>query len=229
MTVTLEEVMTGTEASFRRRQRLEVKAAGVRDGQRIRLSGKADGGGDIYLIVAVEPTAPSLRRREPEPRAAPHARGGAPGGQVHVETPSRRSPLTIRRARSRAGVPPYRQGPPRGKGDGRGDLLVRTRDALPTHLDDKARELATAFVDYLDQPSPRHHAARAAHQHRTEPTKLDRYTEKAQQAILAAHSPPRAPRARARRRAHLAAPPRGRRGHPRHGPCASSADRPRPP
>ena len=55
------------------------------------------------------------------------------------------------------------QGLPRGKGDGRGDLLVRTRVVLPTHLDEQGRELAEAFIDHVDQPSPRHDAARAAH------------------------------------------------------------------
>ena len=87
------------------------------------------------------------------------------GGQVHVETiVGKRLLLTIPAGTQQGRV--FRltgQGLPRGKGDGRGDLLVRTRVVLPTHLDEEARELATAFVDHLDQPSPRHDAARAAH------------------------------------------------------------------
>lgn len=167
-TVSLEEVMTGTERVLQvGGKRLEVKVPpGVRDGQRIRLSGKADGGGDIYLTVAVEPHRTYTRDGANLSRELPLTLGEALlGGQVHVETiVGKRLLLTIPAGTQQGRV--FRltgQGLPRGKGDGRGDLLVRTRVVLPTHLDEEARELAKAFVDHVDQPSPRHDAARASH------------------------------------------------------------------
>jgi DnaJ-class molecular chaperone len=44
---------------------------------------------------------------------------------------------------------------PRFKGDGAGDMLVRTRVVLPTDLNDEDRAAAAAFLDLVDQPDPR--------------------------------------------------------------------------
>ena len=120
-TVSLEEVMTGTERVLQvGGKRLEVKVPpGVRDGQRIRLSGKADGGGDIYLTVAVEPHRTfTPRRREPEPRAAPHARGGAPGRPGPRRDDRREAAPADDPGRHAAGpgVPPHRAGAPTWEG-----------------------------------------------------------------------------------------------------------------
>ena len=54
-TVSLEEVLAGTERHLEvGGKRLEVRIPpGVRDGQRIRLSGKAEGGGHVYITVHV--------------------------------------------------------------------------------------------------------------------------------------------------------------------------------
>jgi DnaJ-class molecular chaperone len=157
--VTLEEVMTGTERVLQvGGKRLEVKVpSGVRDGQRIRLSGKAEGGGHIFLTVHVEPHAVFTRDGANLSRELPLTLGEALlGGEVRVETiGGKRLLLTIPAGTQQGRV--FRlsgQGLPRG-GDGRGDLLVRTRVVLPTHLDETARDLASAFIDHVDQPSPR--------------------------------------------------------------------------
>jgi DnaJ-class molecular chaperone len=165
--VTLEEVMTGTERVLQvGSKRLEVKVpAGVRDGQRIRLTGKAEGGGDVYLTVTVEPHRTFTRDGANLSRELPLTLGEALlGGKVHVESiAGKRLLLTIPAGTQQGRV--FRlsgQGLPRGKGGSRGDLLARTRVVLPTHLDDEGRELAGAFIDHVDQPSPRHDAARSA-------------------------------------------------------------------
>jgi curved DNA-binding protein len=167
--VTLEEVMTGTERVLQvGGKRLEVKVPpGVRDGQRIRISGKAEGGGHIYLTVMVEPHRVFTRDGADLSRELPLTLGEALlGGKVHVETiGGKRLLLTIPAGTQQGRV--FRltgQGLPRKPGNGRGDLLVRTRVVLPSHLDEEGRDLAAAFVDHVDQPSPRHDAVTA---HRT--------------------------------------------------------------
>jgi DnaJ-class molecular chaperone len=165
--VTLEEVLTGTERVLQvGGKRLEVRIPpGVRDGQRIRLSGKAEGGGDIYLTVNVEPHPRFTRDGANLSRELPLTLGEALlGGKVHVETlGDKRLLLTVPPGTQQGRV--FRltgQGLPRGTGDGRGDLLVRTRVVLPTTLDKEGRELAQALVDHIDQESPRPEVAAAA-------------------------------------------------------------------
>ena len=77
------------------------------------------------------------------------------------------------------------QGLPRFKGDGRGDLFVTVRVVLPTDLSDEAKAAAaTTSLDHVDQTQTR--GPRSAASSETTAMKLDRYTEKAQEAILAA-------------------------------------------
>jgi molecular chaperone DnaJ len=47
------------------------------------------------------------------------------------------------------------QGMPRLKGEGNGDLYIKTRVVLPTALDDEAKAAARRFLDLVDQPDPR--------------------------------------------------------------------------
>jgi DnaJ-class molecular chaperone len=47
------------------------------------------------------------------------------------------------------------QGMPTLSGDERGDLYVRTRVVLPTHLTDEARQAARRFLELVHQPDPR--------------------------------------------------------------------------
>jgi DnaJ-class molecular chaperone len=130
----------------------------VRDGQRIRLSGKAEGGGDVYLTVNVEPHPRFTRDGANLSRELPLALGEALlGGKVPVETlGGKRLLLTVPPGTQQGRV--FRlsgQGLPRAKGDERGDLLVRTRVVLPTHLDEEGRSLAQALVEHVEQPDPR--------------------------------------------------------------------------
>ena len=47
------------------------------------------------------------------------------------------------------------QGMPRFKGDGCGDLYLKSRLVLPTGLSDEARSAAKTFLFLADQPDPR--------------------------------------------------------------------------
>ena len=164
--LTLEEVEAGTARLVQLgEKRLEVKIpAGVADGQRIRLSGKAgagDGGraaGDLYVRV----------------RVAPHARFGREGANLSCEVPvtlgeallGDEIPVaTLAGKRLLLTIPPgtqpdrvFRlrgQGLPRFRAEGRGDLLVRVRVVVPENLDARERELAETFLAAVDQPDPR--------------------------------------------------------------------------
>jgi DnaJ-class molecular chaperone len=44
---------------------------------------------------------------------------------------------------------------PRFKATGHGDLYVKARVVLPTHLSDEGKAAARAFFDLVDQPDPR--------------------------------------------------------------------------
>ena len=163
-TISLEEVMRGTERHLQiGGKTLEVKVPpGVRDGQRIRLTGKAEGGGNVYITVRVA-------------RHPVFARDGADlsmdlaltlgeallGAEVHISTlGGRELALTIPPGTQNGRV--FRltgQGLPRFGADGRGDLRVRTKVVLPTYLDDEGRAKAKAFIDHIEQTDPRQPAA----------------------------------------------------------------------
>jgi DnaJ-class molecular chaperone len=162
--VSLEEVLTGTERVLQvGERRLEVKIpAGVADGQRIRLSGTAEGGGNVYLTVTVAPHPVFTREGANLSRELPLTLGEALlGAQVPVGTLSGRTLLLT--------IPPgtqngrlFRlagQGLPRVGREGRGDLLVRTRVVLPTALDEEGRAMARRLIDHIAQPDPRLHPA----------------------------------------------------------------------
>ena len=78
------------------------------------------------------------------------------GAEVPIETLKGRVLLTIP-----AGTQPGRtfrlsgQGMPRFKGDGFGDLYLKSRLVLPTDLSDEARSAAKTFLFLADQPDPR--------------------------------------------------------------------------
>ncbi|MHB8571854.1 MAG: DnaJ C-terminal domain-containing protein [Candidatus Dormibacteria bacterium] len=137
--VTLEEAFSGTRrilqlGSGADARRIELTVPpGVRDGQRLRLSGQAGGPegneGDIYVRVHVRPHPEFSRRgadleREVEVPAAT----ANDGGVVRVRTPRGHADLTVP-----AGTPTGRvfrlrgQGMPTGRDDRHGDLLARVR------------------------------------------------------------------------------------------------------
>lgn len=139
-------------------KRLEVTIPrGADTGTRIRLTGKAPGGGDLYVIVRQRPHRTFTRRGADLEREVPLTlREALLGGDVHVRTPKGRVLLTIP-----AGTQSGRtfrltgQGMPRFKADGHGDLYVKARVVLPTDLSADARKAAERFLDQAQQADPR--------------------------------------------------------------------------
>lgn len=155
----LEEVNTGTK----RRVELDGKRleatipAGVADDQRIRYSGVAADGGDVYVRVKVRAHPVFTREGANLRRELPVTLGEALlGAEVPVGTLTGRVLLR---------VPPETQngrvfrlagkGLPRFRADGRGDLLVKVRVVMPDSLDERGRELAGQLVEHVRQPDPR--------------------------------------------------------------------------
>ena len=157
--ITLDEAYRGTTRLLDvGGRRLEVKIPrGVSTGSRVRLSGQAPGGGDVVVVVRLAPHPVFTRHgRDLERELTVTLREALLGGEVAVGTLKGRVMLTIpagtqngRRFRL-AG-----QGMPDLKGDGTGDLYVRTRVVLPTDLSDEATAAARRFLDLVDQPDPR--------------------------------------------------------------------------
>lgn len=142
---------------------IKVKVpAGVSDGQKIRLRGRGrpspDGGesGDIVLTVAVRPhpvfTRDGLNLRVTVPVTFTEAVLGAT-----IEVPTLGGdPVKLRVA---PGTPSGRVLRVKGRGvqtaKGTGDLLAEVQVAVPTHLDDKAREALQAFAEREPKENPR--------------------------------------------------------------------------
>ncbi len=139
-------------------KRLEVSIPkGADTGTRIRLTGKAPGGGDLYVVVRQQPDKAFTRRGADLERELPLTlREALLGADVHVRTLKGRVLLTIP-----AGTQPGRtfrltgQGMPRFKADGHGDLYVKAKVVLPKELTPDAQEAADRFLRLADQPDPR--------------------------------------------------------------------------
>ncbi len=139
-------------------KRLEVTIPrGADTGSRIRLTGKAPGGGDLHVVVKQLPHRVFKRRGADLERELPLTLGEALlGAEVPVRTLKGRVLLTIP-----AGTQTGRtfrltgQGMPRYRAEGFGDLYARAKVILPTDLSDEAREAAERFIELADQPDPR--------------------------------------------------------------------------
>jgi len=149
--VSLEEAFSGATrlVNTSNGRRLEVKIPpGVNSGSRVRIGGAGDGrgaraAGDLYLNISVRPH-PNFERRGDDlyTDVSIPLTTAVLGAEVEVKTLKGKAMLK---------VPPETQndkrfrlggmGMPRLGGRGRGDLFVRARVLLPTHLDDKEREL----------------------------------------------------------------------------------------
>ncbi len=125
------------------RERGEVAIpAGVRSGQRIRLSGGANRG-DLYLTVQVRPHDVFERRDDDLYVDVPITLGEAMLG-AEIEVPTLDGKVNMK-------IPPETQtgqlfrlrglGMPRLRGEGRGDQIVRTKVVLPEHLSERERQL----------------------------------------------------------------------------------------
>jgi DnaJ-class molecular chaperone len=155
----LEEAFRGTTRLVEiGGKRLEVTVpAGVDTGSKVRLSGKAPGGGDLVVNVRVRPHQTFTRRgADLERELLLTLREALLGAEVPVQTLKGRLVLTVppgtQNGRS------FRltgQGMPRFKGSGSGDLYARVRVVLPTDLDAETRDDARRWLDGIDQPDPR--------------------------------------------------------------------------
>jgi curved DNA-binding protein len=159
-TISLEEVQRGTERHLQVGSRtLEVKIPpGVREGQKIRLTGKAEGGGNVYITVHISKHPVFMRDGADLTMDLSLNLGEALlGSEVHIEALSgKRLALTIPPGTQNGRI--FRltgQGLPRFGADGSGDLRVRTRVVLPTYLDEQGQEMARAFIDHIEQTDPR--------------------------------------------------------------------------
>ena len=157
--ITLDEAYHGTTRLVEvDGKRLEVKIPkGADTGTRIRFTGKAPGGGDLYVVVRQEKDRTFTRRGADLERELPLTlKEALLGGAVHVGTPKGRVLLTIP-----AGTQPGRifrlsgQGMPRFKADGHGDLYVKAKVVLPADLSADAKAAADRFLSLADQPDPR--------------------------------------------------------------------------
>jgi curved DNA-binding protein len=157
--ISLEEAFHGTTRLVDvDGKRLEVTIPkGADTGTRIRLTGKAPGGGDLYVVVRLDRHRTFTRRGADLERELPLTlKEALLGADVHVRTLKGRVLLTIP-----AGTQPGRtfrltgQGMPRFRADGSGDLYVKARVVLPADLSAEARKAAEAFLDLADQPDPR--------------------------------------------------------------------------
>jgi curved DNA-binding protein len=157
--ITIDEAFRGTTRLVEvDGKRLEVTIPrGADTGTRIRLSGKAPGGGDLYVVVRQRPDPVFTRRGADLERDLPLTLEEALlGVEVKVRTPKGHVVLTIP-----AGTQPGRtfrltgQGMPRFRAEGHGDLYVKARVVLPTGLSEEAREAARRFFELAHQPDPR--------------------------------------------------------------------------
>jgi curved DNA-binding protein len=155
----LEEAFHGTSRIVEvGGKRLEVTIPrGVDTGSRVRLSGKGPDGRDLIVVIRVHPHGVFTRRGADLERELPVTlREALLGGEVPVGTLKGRVLLTLPAGTQNAKS--FRltgQGMPRLKGGEAGDLYVRIRVVLPTHLTDEAKAAAERFVDLADQPDPR--------------------------------------------------------------------------
>jgi len=157
--ITLQEAYHGTSRLVDvDGKRLEVAIPrGADTGTRIRLTGKAPGGGDLYVVVRQTPDRVFTRRGADLERELPLSlKDALLGADVTVRTPKGHVVLTVP-----AGTQPGRvfrltgQGMPRFRAEGHGDLYARTRVVLPTNLSDEARSAAETLFKHVNQPDPR--------------------------------------------------------------------------
>jgi DnaJ-class molecular chaperone len=157
--ISLEEAFHGTSRIVDvGGRRLEVAIPrGVDSGSRVRLSGKGPDGRDLVVVTRLHPHGVFSRRGADLERELPVTlREALLGGEAPVGTLKGRVLLTLPPGTQNGKT--FRltgQGMPRLKGGEPGDLYVRIRVVLPTHLSDEAKAAAERFLDLARQPDPR--------------------------------------------------------------------------
>jgi curved DNA-binding protein len=150
--VTLEEAYSGTTRTLNMAdgKRLEVKIpAGVKDGSRVRISGKGAEGyggakGDLYLVTSVRPHR-TFRRHGDDlyTDVSVPLTVAVLGGEVKVST-LKGSKLSLKIPPETQNGRTFRlkeQGMPNLGNSSKGDLLARVKVVLPTKLTDEEKEL----------------------------------------------------------------------------------------
>jgi DnaJ-class molecular chaperone len=157
--ISLEESFHGTSRIVELDgKRLEVTIPrGAATGNRIRLTGRGPGGRDLVVVTHVKPHKLFTRRGDDlEREVSVTLREALLGGEIPVGTLKGRVLLKVPAGTQNGRTFRLKgQGMPHFKGDGTGDLLVRTRVVLPTDLGDEAKAAGTEFLDLVDQPDPR--------------------------------------------------------------------------
>jgi curved DNA-binding protein len=139
-------------------KRLEVTIPpGADTGTRIRLTGKAPGGGDLFVVVRQLPDARFTRRGADLECELPLTLEEALlGAEVKVDT--LKGSVLLKIPPGTQGGRTFRltgQGMPRFKASGHGDLYARAKVILPTDLSDEARDAARQFFTIVKQANPR--------------------------------------------------------------------------
>jgi DnaJ-class molecular chaperone len=117
--------------------------AGVRTGQKVRVSGEGAGGGDLYLAVTVAPHHAFERRGDDIQLAVPITAPEAALG-VALEIPTLRGKVSMKVPPATSSGRTFRlpgYGMPRLKGGGHGNQLVTVRIVMPADLRPDEREL----------------------------------------------------------------------------------------
>lgn len=157
--ISLEESFHGTSRIVELDgRRLEVSIPrGAGTGSRIKLTGKGPAGRDLVVVTRLKPHHVFTRRGDDLEREVPVTlREALLGSEIPISTLKGR--VLLKLPPGTQGGRTFRlkgQGMPHFKGDGTGDLLVRTRVVLPSDLSDEAKAAATALADLIDQPDPR--------------------------------------------------------------------------
>ncbi len=159
--ISLEEAFHGTEREVAftldgrpRRVRVQIPP-GIRDGQKVRVRGAADGA-DLYVEVRVRPHPLFTREGDDLVCEIPVSLTEALlGAEIEVPTLSGKVKMRIPPETQNAQVFRLRgQGMPRLTGSGRGDLLVRVKVVLPQRLSLEERRLVEQLAR-LRQENPR--------------------------------------------------------------------------
>jgi DnaJ-class molecular chaperone len=128
----------------RGRHQVDVKIpAGVRTGQKVRVTGQGAGGGDLYLAVTVAPHREFERRGDDIQLAVPITAPEAALG-VTLEIPTLRGKVSMKIPPATSSGRTFRlpgYGMPKPRGGGHGNQLVTVRIVMPTDLRPEEREL----------------------------------------------------------------------------------------